>query len=89
MYDNNQYSMAMTKPLPYGCIKKKDNPPTLVEFNRIFNNLSHEDTIGHLFIFDIKFNNINLKTLLFNELYHRTFEKNKKWNRLNDQPFSF
>ena len=78
MYDNNQYDMAMTKPLPYGCIKKKDNPPTLVEFNRIFNNLSHEDTIVYLFIFDIKFHNIYLKTLLFNELYPRIFEKNKK-----------
>ena len=22
MYENNQYEQAMTKPLPYGCIKK-------------------------------------------------------------------
>ena len=27
MDENNQYGMAMTKPLPYGCIKKQDNLP--------------------------------------------------------------
>ena len=59
MDENNQYGMAMKEPLPYGCIKKKDNPPTLVEFNRVLNNLSHEDTVGHLFIIDITFHNIN------------------------------
>ena len=34
--------------------------------------------MGHLFILDIKFDNINPKTLLFNELYPPIFEKNKK-----------
>ena len=29
MDENNQYGFAMTKPLPYGCIKKKENLPTL------------------------------------------------------------
>ena len=78
MDENKQYGMAMTKPLPYGCIKKKDRPPTLAEFNKILNEISHKDSTGHLFIVDTKFNNVNPKTLLFNELYPLIFEKNKK-----------
>ena len=31
MDENNQYGFAMTKPLPYRCIKKKKNLPTLEE----------------------------------------------------------
>ena len=45
MDENNQYGMAMTKPLLYDCIKKKDNRPTMTEFNQILNNLSHEDSV--------------------------------------------
>ena len=70
--------MGMTKPLPHGCIKKINNPPTLAEFNKILNEIFHEDTIGHLFIVDKKFDDINPKTLLFNEMYPLIFEKNKK-----------
>ena len=77
IHENNQYGMAMTKPLPYGCIKKRDRPPTLAEFNKILDEISHKDSTGHLFIVDIKFNNVNPKTLLFNELYTSIFEKNK------------
>ena len=78
MDKNNQYGMAMTKPLPYGCIKKQDKVPTLTEFNKILDSLSPEDNIGHLFTVDIKFHNINEKTLFLNELYPPIFEKNKK-----------
>ena len=55
----------MTKPLPYGCIKKHKNFPSLLELNAILDRISHEDNIGHLFTVDIKFHNINEKTLLF------------------------
>ena len=47
MDDNDQYGRAKTKPLLYVCIKKKGYPPTLLEFNRILDGVSHEDTIGH------------------------------------------
>ena len=57
---------------------KKENPSSLTEFNRIVDGLWPDDTIGHFFIVDIKFSNINLKTLVFNELYPPIFEKNKK-----------
>ena len=79
MDENNQYRMAMTKPSPFGCIKKKENPPTLVEFSKILDSLSYDDSVGHLFIVDIKFHNVNPKTL-FNELYPPIFEKDKKKN---------
>ena len=78
MHENNQYGMAMRKPLPYGCIKKQDKVPTLTEFNKILDSLSLDDNIRHLFTVDIKFHNINEKTLFFNELYPPIFEKNKK-----------
>ena len=37
MDENNQYRHAMTKPLPYGCIKRKRKPPPIYEFNKILN----------------------------------------------------
>ena len=52
--------------------------PSLTEFNSIITTISHEDKIGHIFNVDIKFHDINEKTLLFNELYPPIFEKNKK-----------
>ena len=58
----------MTKPLPYGCIKKQEKIPSLVVFNIILNNILHKDKIGHLFVVDIKFHEINEKALLFNGL---------------------
>ena len=78
MDENNQYGQAMTKASPYGCIKKQEHPPSLLEFNKILDKISHDDKIWHLFIVDIKFYNKNSKTLLFNEIYTPVFEKAKK-----------
>ena len=75
MDENNQYGQPMTKPLPYGCIKKKKILLALQNLI-ILDGLSHENIIGHLFIVDIKFKNINPKTL-FIELYPPIFEKKK------------
>ena len=77
MDENNQYSNDITRPLPYGCIKRAPKVPSLLEFNRILDSLSHEDKIGHLFIVDIKFFNKKEKTLVFNEIYTPIFEKEK------------
>ena len=55
MDENNQYGYAMTKPLPYGCIKI----PSLGEFNRTLDSVSHDGNIGHIFTVDIKFHKIN------------------------------
>ena len=79
MDENNQYGFTMTKPLPYGCIKKKtENLPTLEELAVLIENVTLEDKLGHLFVVDIKFADINKKTLLFNKIYPPIFEKNKK-----------
>ena len=89
MDENSQYGQAMTKPLPYGCIKKQEQPSSLLVFNKILDRISHEDKIGHLFIVDIKFHNKNPKTLLFNEIYPPVFEKEtRRWSRLKDLPSS-
>ena len=89
LYIDGKKQAGITKPLPYVCIKKKEHPPTLTEFNRILDKISYDDNIEHLFIADIKFNDINPKTLLFNEIYPPIFEKKKKkWNPMNDQLFN-
>ena len=88
MDENNQCRMAMTKPLPYGCIKK-ERPPTMSEFNKILDKIFHEDNIGHLFTVAIKFSNINEKTFLFKELYPPIFKKKiKKWTHRKDPRYS-
>ena len=66
MDKNNQGGNAMTKPLPYGCIKKEKTVPDLQKFYFILQNLSIGDKIGHLF---------DVKTLLSNEIYTSIFEK--------------
>ena len=35
MDENNQYGMAMTRPLPYGCIKRKNNIPSFEELDQL------------------------------------------------------
>ena len=64
MDENNQYGQAMTKPLPYGCIRKQKEVPTLNQLNRMLDAVDHNHAIGHLFTVDIKFNEINEKTAI-------------------------
>ena len=78
MDENNQYGQAMTKPLPYGCIKRKDKILSLEELSTLLASVTLDDTIGHLFTVDIEFSDVNPKTLLFNKIYPLIFEKNKK-----------
>ena len=78
MDENNHYEQPLTKPLPYGCITKHEHILSLTEFNKILDQISHEDNIGHHFVVDIKFHDINPKTLFFNEIYIPIFEKYKK-----------
>ena len=66
----------MTKTLPYVCIKKMKTL-SLLEFNCIWNSVSHEDNIEHLFLVYIKFYNRNPKKMLLNKIYAPIFEKNE------------
>ena len=52
--ENNQYGFAMTKPMPTGCIKEY-NSPSWLTFNLLLEKVPLEDSIGHLFVVDIKF----------------------------------
>ena len=74
--DNNQYGNPMSKPLPYGCIKKMKKIPSLREFYKTLNNISHADNMGHLFIVNIMYHLVIKKTL-FNKVYTPIFEKSK------------
>ena len=78
MDQNNQYGMAMTRPLPYGCIKRKEKTFNFEELEQLLKSVTLEDKIGHISTVDIEFSDINPKTLLFDEIYLPIFEKNKK-----------
>ena len=81
MDENSQYGIAMTRPLPYGCIKlqkKKKKVPSVKEVEELIKSVTLEDKKGHIFTVVIEFADINPKTLLFNEIYPPIFEKNKK-----------
>ena len=68
MDENNQYGMAMTRPLPYGCIKRKKKVLSIEELTELIKNVTLEDKIGHIFTIDIEFSDISEETLLFNEI---------------------
>ena len=84
---NNQLGQAMTKPLPYGCIKK-EHTPSLLEFNKILDKISHDGNIAQLFIVDIKFYNKNPNLCCLIRSIHLFLKKIKKGNCLKDQPYS-
>ena len=60
--------MAMTRPLPYGCIKRKKKVLSIEELTELIKNVTLEDKIGHIFTIDIEFSDISEETLLFNEI---------------------
>ena len=78
MDENNQYGMAITRPLPYGCIKRKNKVLSIDQLTELLKTITLEDKIRHLFTVDIEFFEVNEKTLLFNEIYPPIFEKKKK-----------
>ena len=55
MDDNNQYRQAMTKPLLYGCIKRKKKFLSLEELPELLKSVTLEDKIGHIFTLDMEF----------------------------------
>ena len=88
MDKNNQYGNSMTKTLRYGCIKKASKIPKLSDFNPIFNDLSHTDKIGQLFMVDIKFHYKNEKTMLLMKSTSLFLKKIKLFRSINNLFFS-
>ena len=76
--ENNQYGHGMTKPLPTGCIKDNDDI-SWETFNFLLENVSFEDTIGHLYIVDIEFDTKNAteREFAYNEIYPPIIEKQR------------
>ena len=52
MDENNQYGMAMTKPLPYGCIKRKEKVLNLEELDQLLKSIALEDKLD-IFLWSI------------------------------------
>ena len=76
--ENNQYSYAMTRPMPAGCIKE-NNPPSWLKFNLLLETVDLENKIGHLFVVDIEFDieNADERKMLYNEIFPPIIEKEK------------
>ena len=89
MGEDTQYVMAMTKPLPYGCIKKQGTVTYSTKFNKILDTISHDDKIGHFFIVDIKVHDINEKRYYLTKFTLQFLRKIKKLIHMKDLHFSF
>ena len=76
--ENNQYGFAMTRPMPTGCIKQ-NNSTSWLEFNLLLEKVSLDDSIGHLFIVDIEFDeqNATKRQYMYNEIFPPIIEKQK------------
>ena len=102
--ENNQYRFAMTRPMPTGFIKQ-NNSPSWLEFNLLLEKVSLEDSIGHLFVVDIEFDekNASKRQYMYNEIFPPIIEKQKildanEWSlfqllelfdKTNDKPKSY
>ena len=76
--ENNQYGLAMTKPMAVGSIKEKT--PDWVECNVLLEKVTLDDKIRHLFIVDIEFDyeNVDAKQIIYNEIYLPVIDKQTK-----------
>ena len=79
--ENNQYGSGMTKPLTTGCIKD-NNDISWEIFNFLLEEVSFEDTIGHLYIVDIEFDTKNAteREFAYNEIYPPIIEKQRNFD---------
>ena len=76
--ENNQYGLAMTKPMAVGSIKEKT--PDWVECNVLLEKVTLDDKIRHFFIVDIEFDyeNVDAKQIVYNEIYLPVIDKQTK-----------
>ena len=86
MDENDQYGMVMKRPLPYGCINRKNKVLSIDQLTERLKTITLEDKIGHLFTVDMEFFEVNEKTLLFKETYPPIFEKKRKFLHVKDLP---
>ena len=88
--ENNHYGMAMTKPVPTGCIKD-DKDILWQTFNFLLESVSFEDKIGHLYIVDIIFDvkKVTKRQFAYNEIYLPIIEKRKAIDPCEAQFFNY
>ena len=76
--ENNEYGNGMAKPLPTGSIKDSDDI-SWTTFNNLLESVSFEDTVGHLYVANIKFDfkNVTEREFAYNEIYPPIIEKQR------------
>ena len=88
--ENNQYGFGMTKPMPTGCIKEKELPSWL-DFHILLETVDLDDSIGHLFIVDIFFDekNATKKQLSTMKFFHQSLKNRKLLTQMKDLHTNF
>ena len=76
--ENNQYGNGMAKPLPTGSIKDSDDI-SWTTFKNLLESVSFEDTVGHLYVANIKFDfkNVTEREFAYNQIYPPIIEKQR------------
>ena len=76
--EDNQYGFTMRKPLPTGCLKKKQMS-TWRKLNLLLEKVDLDAPIGHLFVVDIHFDHkrVRAKQILYIEISPPVIEKHK------------
>ena len=73
---NNQYGIAMTKPIPMGCIKEQ-SAPSWLKFSLLLETVNLDEEIGHLFVVDTEFDEKRAteQKYIYNEILTPIIEK--------------
>ena len=74
MDENNEHGNVMTKPLPYGCIKKQEKSPPLKNLILSLTTFSTKIKLDIYFLLTLNFINSNEKMLL-TRYKHRCLKK--------------
>ena len=87
--DNNQYGFAMTKPMPVGSITEKE--ADYKTFNLLFEKVSLDDPIGHIFVVDVEFDykNATKTQIMYNEIMPPFIEKIQKYQQRKNQSTNY
>ena len=70
----------MTRLLPYGCIKKKKDFPSLKKLAELLQSVTLEDKLGHLFTVDFDFQTLIQKPYYLMKFIHLFLRKTKKFH---------
>ena len=79
MDENNQYGMAMTRPLPYGCIKRQFTVPNFEELEQLLKSVTLEIKLDIFLLWILNFQISTQKRCFLMKFFHHFFKNIKKF----------